>query len=329
VVKKRRATTQDIADLAGVSKATVSYALNGTGSVSKEVTERIVNYAIKLGYRANKLAAATRTGKTNTVGLVVPDLSNPYFPELAQAVHKAAHERGYAVFLVDSNQSISMEFEGVERLTDYRVDGILWAPMRDESVSMLDVSVPTVLMDRNIDGFSSVCADTFRGGQMQAEYVQKMGHRKIGIVSGPTWSPHAMLRSRGALSSIQSGTSIEWEIQKEYGVDLSSTDIKTIINSDVSCIIAGNDLIAIDVLQAYRNSRIETAVGVSIIGFDDIAWAGLVSPSLTTIKPPKRDVGRQALELLCDLMVDPGRSNEHQVLNVELIERESVIDISC
>lgn len=322
--RKRRVTAQDIADLAGVSKATVSYALNGTGSVSAETTARIVGYANQLGYRVNKLAAATRTGTTKTVGLVVPDLSYPYFPEMAQAVHKAAHEHGYAVFLVDSNQSFSMEFEGIQRLIDYRVDGILWAPIRDESVETFDLNIPTVLMDRHIDGFNSVYADTYRGGQLQMQHLQDMGHRRIGVVSGPSWSPHANLRKDGALSSVAADTRIEWLIEKEYGVDLSSADVGNIVNSDVTAVIAGNDLIAIDLLQIFRDAGIRSPEDVSIIGFDDIHWSEVVVPALTTVRLPKRDIGKTALELLCDNLERPDRDAEQIVVDVSLTERSSV-----
>lgn len=327
MAKRRRVTAQDIADLAGVSKATVSYALNGTGSVSDEVAARIIDYANRLGYRANKLAAATRTGTTHTVGLVVPDLSYPYFPEMAQAVHKAAHDYGYAVFLVDSNQSLAMEFEGIERLIDYRVDGILWAPIRDESVKTVDSSIPTVLMDRELSGFSSVYADTYRGGQLQAEYVQELGHQEIGIVSGPSWSPHAMLRNDGIHSAIRRGTRIVWEVQKEYGVDIAQADVEKILSGGVSCVITGNDLIAIDVLQIYKSAGIEVPDDVSVIGFDDINWAGLVTPALTTVKLPKREIGKRALELLYKMIDEPGQDDTNVVLDVTLVTRDSVTPV--
>ena len=324
MARKRRVTAQDIADIVGVSKATVSYALNGTGSVSDEMTEKIVRYADKLGYRTNRLAAATRTGTTYTVGLVVPDLSNPLFPELAQAVHKAAHERGYAVFLVDSNQSLAMEFEGIERLIDYRVDGVLWAPIKDESVEKLDFRIPIVVMDRDIRGFTSVFADTRRGGQLQARYVQDMGHHRIGIISGPTYSPHAMLRNSGVHEELDAATEVIWEFEHDYGHELSEAQVRTILDSDVSCVITGNDIFAIELMRRLRRAGKRIPEDVSIIGFDDIGWAELITPSLTTIKLPKRSIGERSLELLCDLLEKPDHSTDKIVLDVSLVERESV-----
>lgn len=324
MAKKRRVTAQDIADLVGVSKATVSYALNGTGSVSEEMTEKIIRYADKLGYRTNRLAAATRTGTTYTVGLVVPDLSNPLFPELAQAVHKAAHDRGYAVFLVDSNQSLAMEFEGIERLIDYRVDGVLWAPIKDESVEKLDFRIPIVVMDREIPGFNSVFADTRRGGRLQARYVQDKGHERIGIISGPSYSPHAMLRNSGVHDELDADTEVVWEFEQDYGHQLSEDQYREILGSHVSCVITGNDIFAIDLMKRYREAGIRVPEDVSIIGFDDIDWAELVTPSLTTIQLPKRRIGQRALDLLCDRLEQPEGSTDNIALEVSLVERASV-----
>jgi len=325
--RKRRVTAQDIADLVGVSKATVSYALNGTGSVSEEMAEKIIRYADKLGYRTNRLAAATRTGTTYTVGLVVPDLSNPLFPELAQAVHKAAHDRGYAVFLVDSNQSLAMEFEGIERLIDYRVDGVLWAPIKDESVEKLDFRMPIVVMDREIRGFNSVFADTRRGGQLQVRHVQDKGHKRIGIVSGPAYSPHAMLRNSGVHDGLDEDTEVVWEFEQDYGHQLSEGQVQTILASDATCVVTGNDIFAIDLMKRYREAGIRVPEDVSIIGFDDIEWAQLVTPALTTIRLPKRRIGQRALDLLCDLLEHPDDSAESVVLDVSLVERDSVTSI--
>ena len=319
----KRVTTQDIAQRAGVTKATVSYVFNGTGSVSSEVREKILSIADELGYRPNRLAAATRTGKTHTVGLILPDLTNPFFPALAQAAQNAARKKGYSVFLVDTQNSLSVEKEGIERLQEYAVDGVMWCPIEDNSATSQKFDFPVVIIDRSIDGFDSVYADSYKGGKLQGEYLLQQGHRKIGIISGPDRSPSANARRRGLYSVIKNQCDILWDFPLEYLVEIPKNFQEKILSLPPTCVVTANDSLAIGLLHLYHKMGVNVPEDVSIIGFDDIDWADLVIPPLTTIRLPAGDIGSQAFDSLFNRLNNPEETVKDIILDVELIERAS------
>ena len=324
----KRVTTLDIAKLAGVSKAAVSYALNGTGSVSPEVTKKIHEIASQLGYKPNRLAAATRTGRTNTIGLVLPDLTNPFFPALAQSVQSAAHQHGYSVFLVDPQNSADEELKGIERLEEHSIDGLIWCPLDDNSALKGKHSFPIVIIDRPLKGFDSVFADSFKGGQLQGEYLLQNGHREIGILSGPDRSPSARERRKGLLSVVKRHCDIHWDFQLEYSLTIPA-DVQTqILASKPSCVVAANDTLAVALLRLYHQSGISVPNDVSIIGFDDIDWANLVTPPLTTIKISTGDMGQASFDLLLERINNPSAKIKRKILDVETVERESFRELS-
>ena len=320
---RKRLTLHDIARDLGTSTATVSYALNNSGRVSPEVTRKVVDYAEKVGYRTNRLAKATRTGRTETIGLVLPTLTNPFFPEIAQAVHEAAKKQGYSVFLVDCQLSEEDEKDGIERLADYNIDGIIWCPLEDHSVSSVNVDCPVVLFDRPVKGYDSVFADFAKGGRLQGEHAIANGHGKIGILSGPTRSPGAVSRRKGLYKALKDQCDIAWDFSMEYGLDIPEHFQEPVAGSDVSCIICANDTLAIALLRLMKKSGKQVPQDVSIIGFDDIDWASLVTPPLTTIELPIRETGYQAFELLFHRLQEPDAKTKHVILDVNLLERES------
>ena len=165
-----RPTIRDVAAAAGVSTATVSYVLNGTGSVSAATAQRVRDCVEELGYRANSLAVAHRTGRSRTIGLAVADLTNPFFPEFARGVHKAAITSGFGVFLIDAQGSHDIELEGVEMLSDRVPEGLIWVPVGDDILSKRPIPLPfpVVTFDRELPDFDSVNADIRHGGELQA-----------------------------------------------------------------------------------------------------------------------------------------------------------------
>lgn len=328
-MRKNRVTTQDIADKAGVSKATVSYALNGTGSVSPEMVKKILAYAEELGYQENRLAKATRTGKTGTIGLVLPDLCNPFFPKMAQAVVESASAKGYSVFLVDARNSLDEEALGISRLIQYAIEGLIWCPLDDQhSIKRNKISCPVVMTDRSIPGFDCVYANSQKGGRLQAELLKSKGHKKIGVLSGPKRSASAQIRRKGLYDALGRSVKVAWDFSVEYELDIPEKIAESILKSDVSCIVAANDTLAIGVLRLLHGAGIQVPEQVSIIGFDAIEWSDLVSPPLTTIGLPIKEIGTSAFDLLLTRFDNPDAAIREVMLDVFPIERQSLKALS-
>lgn len=323
----KRVTTQDIADAAGVSKATVSYVFNGSGSVSEKTKARILQLARELGYQENKLAKATRTGKTHTIGLVLPDLCNPFFPELAQSIVETAGQQGYTVLLVDACNDLKEEVDGINRLLAYSIEGLIWCPIEDESVKRVNIPCPVVMIDRPIEGYDSVFADSHKGGQLQASLLSRHGHRKVGLLSGPNRSPSAQMRRQGFLEALSGEIDLAWEYELEYSVDIPEIVKEQVLSSDVTCVVAANDTLAVGLLKELHKAGINVPEDISIIGFDDIHWADLVYPALTTVKLPIREIGSTAFDVLFNKIEEPKASLQARVLDVEVVNRESLLTI--
>lgn len=321
---KKRITTKDIAQKAGVSKATVSYALNGTGSVSAEMVKRIHDIAESMGYEENRLAKATRTGTTRTIGLVLPDLCNPFFPEMAQAVVETASEQGYSVLLVDARNSFDEEALGLRRLVGYSVDGIIWCPLDDRHIQKYNFNCPVVITDRFVDGFDCVYANSLKGGELQAHLINTKGHQNIGLLSGPERSTSSRERRKGFYKTLGKRTQVEWDYSLEYTIEIPDAVAQQIVSSKVTCVAAANDTLAIGLLRLYHSAGIRVPEDVSIIGFDDISWSNLVTPPLSTIKLPIREMGSKSFETLVKRINDRNTPVREVILDVSLQERDSV-----
>ena len=321
-----RPTIRDVAKLAGVSTATVSNVLNATGSVCEATANRVRQCIDEIGYRANSVAVAHRTGRSRAIGLAVPDLTNPFFPEFAQGAHRAASASGYAVLLLDGHSSQEVEIEGVQRLADRVPEGLIWCPVGEDILTGAGLRFPTVVFDREIEGFDSVKADIKGGGQLQAEAVLDSGHTRVGLITGPQTSDTARLRRDGFVQRLGSEAELVWEFEIEY-VNAIPSDIaeQIIAHSEVTCAATANDIQAIKLMSLYRSAGIAVPDDVSVIGFDDIDLASLVSPPLATIRLSPRKLGERAFEVLVDLIKNPDSPIVRERLPMELAKRGSLI----
>ncbi|MEZ5756865.1 MAG: LacI family DNA-binding transcriptional regulator [Emcibacteraceae bacterium] len=324
----KKATLKDVAKHAGVSTATVSYVLNDSGSVGTKVKENVLNAVRALNYKPNRSAQAMRTGRTKTIGLILPDLRNPFFPELAQAIENAAREAGYAVLLIDTQGSIENEKEGIQMLSQYGVEGAIWCPAseQDSFKKFADI-IPCVVVDRPMKNYDNVHSDYVMGGKMLARKILKAGHTKIGLISGPQDIASARMRREGFMTELSGRVEIIWETAVSYAVDLTPETISLIKKNKVSVIVAGNDLIAIGAIRALNDIGISVPEQVSVTGFDDTPWSILVSPALTTIKQPLTKLGQEAVNLLKRRMNEPEAERMEIILNVDLKVRNSLSSI--
>ncbi|MER3481681.1 MAG: LacI family transcriptional regulator [Meiothermus sp.] len=325
-------TLRDIAKATGVSATTVSKVLKGSERVSPEVSERVRAVAHRLGYRANRSARALRTGRTWSLGLIVPDLANPFFPELAQAIVREARSQGFAVSLVDALEDPDTEEEGIILLEEQRVDGAIWVPVGD----FHPLPFPVVLVDRLAPGQDGVGSDHEAGGRLQARLAMALGHRRVALITGPMALESARLRAKGFLDLAETQMEIVWVLEAPFSVAFPSGKHQEELPREVcerlqtggfSLVACGNDLIALGVLRVLQSRGIAVPEQVSVVGYDDIPLAGVTYPPLTTVRQPLQRMGQEALRLLLRRIDHPQTPPVQVRLPVELVLRGSTREV--
>lgn len=321
------ATVKDIAAAVGVSVATVSNVLNGKPNVGLVIRKKVLQAAKQLGYRPNRAAQAMRTGRTRAIGLVLPDLTNPFFPELAQAVENTARSLGLLVCLIDSQGRVDGESDGFALLMQHAVDGIIWCPLGSRPPPALrKLDRPVVLIDRPGLRYAVVHSNYVMGGQMLAQYALRMGHIRVGLLSGPQDLESARQRRDGFANASPDKIEIAWEVSVGFDGVLTEEAIDALLKHrrKATLIVAGNDLIAISAIRCLTEAGVRVPHDVSIVGFDNIRWTGVVTPRLTTIAQPVGAIGAKAVELMQQSLSGEKIPARHTIFDVTLVERDSV-----
>jgi len=315
-------TISEIARRARVSTATVSNVLNRTKPVSPHTRELVETVARELGYTPSRFARSLKTGRSATIGLIAPDLTNPFFPAVVQAIERKAREQGYGLIIVDCHDDTAEETAAFELVGEYRVDGIVWIPV-DETLPEPMPTAPVVTVDRPVPGLDGVTSDHRAGGRMIAAEIIRAGHRTAGILRGPEAHHSARERRAGLLEGLSGRVEILWDVAASFSLDLPEAARETILGEPVDCIIGANDLVAVRTGQVLSAAGRRVPEDIAIVGFDDIPWAEFVHPALSTVRQPYRRLGQSAIDLLLRRIADPGGEPERIVLPVEWIPRAS------
>jgi LacI family transcriptional regulator len=316
------ARLKDVANEAGVSIATVSNVLRGRKPVRPEVERRVLEAARRLGYAPNRHAQTLRTGHSHTLGLLLPDLANPYFPALVRAIEATARTLGYALILMDAGEDVAQEAEALTLMASYRVAGAIWVPVENHPKAR--VPFPIVTVDRPIDDCDAVVADHAQGGVLAARHALACGHRRVGLLSGPRAVASAALRRRGFLEAAAGALELAWEIEVPFASDLPLDAWVQLREPECSLVVCANDAIAVGAMRALRDGGWRVPTDVSVIGFDDVPWAELVEPALTTVRQPLAALGTAAVEILHARIAEPGAARRFETHPVELVVRHSV-----
>lgn len=328
MLARKRVTLKDVAKAAGVSLASASYAVNKTGSLGEDTRAHVLNIAEELGYRQNLSARATRTGRTGAIGFVVPDMTNPFFPSLAQSVVQRARQNGYSVFVTDSEGDPDQEMEVIRQLIGRGVDGIVWFPVNDDnSLAKINADLPIIVIDRTVSGFECIQADYSDGGRLAAEHLVNLGHRSIGVVAGPLDVKSMRDRCQSAEGVIKSRANLAFTVENAFAAELEKSVADAIVSKSATAVFCGSDLIAIGVLRVARAAGLTIPGDLSIVGFDDIPWAEYCTPTLTTIEMPVDEMAAEAVDALLRKIDGESDSNRRVVFNVNLIVRESTAQI--
>ena len=323
---------RDVAKAAQVSVGTVSNVLNRPEVVAPMTLARVQEIIKDLGFVPNGFARHLRSGHSRTLGLIVPDVANPFFTEVARGVEDAASKRDYAVFLCNSDESATKEDRYVNVLIQQQVRGVLITPadMKSDRLEVMrERGIAVTLLDREIKGRKqcSVSVDDVHGGQIAIEYLAGLGHKNIAWVCGPESIPQVADRGAGVTKAAKvAGAKIETIRVPLMNAAKGEEAAKRILELDAmpTAIFCANDLLALGVMRALLANKVRIPEQVSVLGYDNIDIAPSAAVPLSSIAQPSYQMGVTAADLLLNECED-GENHEHQQIRFQpqLVERAS------
>lgn len=319
-----QATISDVARTASVSVGTVSRVLAGNETVGPELRKRVQDAIDSLNYRPNPMARAMRTKRVNILGLLVPDISNPFFGQIAKEVEIEAEARGFSVLLANSHGDRDREGRQIQSLVERSLSGLIVVACSD-NVPAIDTSdIPIISLDRRLAGTPLASIDNEADSHKLGRLIAELGHRNVAYLSGPLSMQIVRQRARGFKAGFLDGDAKDRVLREFEGTFSYQTGEELarslLLSADrPTAIIGANDQIAIGALRAARDLKIAVPECLSIAGFDDIVLASLVAPSLTTISQPARQLAALAVQKL----VSEWPIIEDEMLPGRLIERQS------
>lgn len=326
-------TIADVAQLAGVHKATASRALNPRTAdlVNTKTARRVVSAAKKLGYQPNSLARSLRTSQSSTVGVLIPDLTNPLFPLVVRGIEDALGAHEYTALLANTDNDPERTRAQFDALRSRKVDGFLIATAwRDDPLlaQAAEQGVTAVLINRTTDAplFPAVTGDDSAGVGKAVEHLAGIGHRRIAHLAGPTAVSTGFLRAQAFRHAIAAHALPEVVVPcASYTEDAGAAAARSLLDEhpDTTAILAGNDMIALGVLAVLAERGLSCPGDVSLIGFNDMRFVDKLTPPLTTVHVPHHRLGTEAAQLLLDQLANPDRAPKTVSLPLELIVRGS------
>jgi len=328
------ATIRDVAARAGVSVATVSRVVNRSPHRVSPATQRRVQAAVQaLAYESNIIARGLKKRSTRSVALIVPDISNPFFPAIARGIEDVARARGYAVLLCNTYEDLERERAYLDLLAKRMVDGLVFATAGSNTRHLRALrreGRPVVLVARDVAGvrIDTVLVDNFRGEFEATTHLLGLGHRRIAHITGPRSLHVASERRRGYLQALEAAgvpRSDAVIVEGDFAAEGGRQAVQHLLERGVrfTAVAAANDLMAIGAMEALRHAGRRIPQDVAVVGFDDITFASLVSPALTTVAQPKYRMGQLAMERLLELMDGADEGGRQTVLIPQLVVRES------
>jgi len=326
-------TIRDVAQAAGVSPSTVSRALNDSPLLPHETKERIRTIAQQLGYERNELALGLVKGVTKVIGLVVPDIGNPFFGDIARGVSKIAHGAGYGVFLSNTEGGVERERDYINLLRRRRVDGLILASVKMDDPYVLELArsqTPYVMVSRlsNLVDAPFVVVDDRAGGRLAVEHLLSLGHRKIGFIGGPSdvqSSRDRMEASKEVLMEQDVSVEEDWFCYAEFTREAGYEAARSIL-SGMACptaLFAANDMIALGVMEAADELGVGIPQDLSLVGFNDIAYASFPRIQLTTVAQPTYEMGCIAAEYLLAVAQQGRRRKLRKLLQPRFVVRNT------
>jgi LacI family transcriptional regulator len=327
------ATIHEVAKKAKVSPSTVSHVINNTRFVSEALRQRVQQAMVDLNYRPNALARSLRLGQTHILGLVLPDSANPFFAEIGHAIESVAFEREYSVILCNTENDQTKELLYTNVLENRQVDGmILVATGRNYDVlsNIVCNGLPVVVVDRDLGslGLDTVTTNNYLGGLLATRHLIELGHKIIGCITGPSDITPSAERVTGycaALKAVHLDVDecllLRGDFHVPSGLEAATRLLQQ--NPRPTALFVCNDMMAIGALQAAAKLGLRVPADVAIVGYDNIELASYTIPPLTTVSQPKQQIGHTAIQLVLERMSNPSLPSRHEILNPDLIIRES------
>jgi LacI family transcriptional regulator len=327
------ATMKQVAEKAGVSTSTVSHVINNTRVVSDDVRERVLAVIAEMRYIPSAVARSLKNDKTHTIGMMIPNNSNPYFAELIQGIEDASFKLGYNIILCNAYDDAKKQAAYLRVLMEKRIDGlILVASGDDEELSEIlrDMPMPKVVVDREVRGVDAdfIEADHERGGYLATRYLASLGHRDIACVSGPIHLPPSRDRVHGyqrALSELGLPFNSHFLLHSDFTSEGGYTAFKHLLGLQhrPTAVFAGNDLMAFGGMCAANEAGVRVPDDLSVIGYDDIALASYSTPRLTTMSQPKYEMGETIARALVERIQGGHGPVRREMFTPVLVERQS------
>ena len=327
----KRVTIKDVARETGLAMSTVSNALAGKELVKPETRAFVVETAERLGYRASIVARSLRAQRSYTIGVLIEDVSNPSASAFVRGVEDVANSVGYTLLLADTDSDLERQVTAMRTLIDRQVDGLVLISqhLNDSRVrEMLTSGTPSVLVQRRDSKLSLdyVGSDNNSGVVEALRYINRIGHRRVGFVTGPMHSSSACerlqtFRETAAELDLEDPESLIHEGRYSFGSGLEAAGFFSGLHRPPTCIFASNDMNAIGLMQGLSERGLTTPQDVSVVGLDDIDLASFKAIDLTTVRLEKRAIGAEAARLLLRRVDEPDRPAETSTLPTRLIVR--------
>ncbi|WP_062227168.1 LacI family DNA-binding transcriptional regulator [Aureimonas frigidaquae] len=338
IERRKRVTLGEVAKAAGLSPAAVSRYLSGQLTLPETTSRRIQKAIRDLGYRPNHHARSLSLGRSNAIGLVVPDINNPFFSHLAAAVERAAQARGLLMMLCATSNRLERELEYLQLLGAGVVDALIFATNHDDAdgqlAGMLNGDRRVVLLDEDVAGTSlfKVFSDNHQGGFLAGQHLIENGHRRIAYIGGPCDLMSARERAEGLHDAVRTSggsAAVVSELFGSYAIDHGASAMEEILDTmpGVTAVFSASDEILIGMLRVLRARGVTVGRDISIVTFDDAGPLELLAVPVTAIRQPLEAMGERALDMALDSLAAT-RSPTVARLPVELVRRGSVATLA-
>jgi len=325
---------QDIADKAGVSRATISRVLSNHPSVKADTRKKVMYWIKKLNYEPNLIAQSLAGNSTNLIGVVVPEIAYPFFSEIIEAIEDHASYEGYSILIFNSHRSIEKKKNILSELRNRKVDGIIAVPVSvDQSLpAYRNISVPVTIITKKMEGFSSIYISHYAGGEQIARHFLNVGFQKIGYI-GPTKSSTSAKKYLGLKNFLErNGVHLMDTIECDPPENMDTNKVSEIVkryitdfglNSEV--FLANDDMTACEAISSFREMGYSIPKDVAIAGFDNSLLAKAVTPKLTSLAQPIQEIGKKAVEVLLEQIHNHSEPKMYE-METRVIARESTMN---
>lgn len=328
-----KVTIKEIAKRSGVSRSTVSRVISNHPNVDEETRQKVKKVMEELNYRPSRLAQGLVKGKINVVGLIIGDIRNPFYSELTRAIEDILNAEGYMVVLCDSDYNPQKEELYLRTAEELGFAGVIMTSAMETKEllqTLQSLSCPVVLLNRYLRAFETdvVSFDNYNGGYIAAEHLIKLGHRRIAILAGPNNSTSSKDRLRGYSDALRdygleykegevTYGDLRWATGYEFGLHLLRRQERP------TAVFAGNDLMALGIIQAYLDNGLKVPDDLSVVGFDDIPAAYMGAVKLTTVRQPQYEMGVEAAKLMLERIKGIPHAPKRIIFDAKLVIRES------